>query len=539
MQREEDEAAVDELAGTAVEALMFSLGDGRTMLHDTRVGELWGHNVQKWPPARQTDSLTAAVIFRRAHQNAKSLLAAGHDPLRLICDRAHAKSLLIYPTLLVQNSIGIGGEEDTRVSDFRLKNRHLEIGARGGIEGSYPKAALTCLDFKHDEVREERFAIIQETLTRYPVDGFELQLGYVPYYFRPDEVSEGRQIMTTWITRVYRAVKESGAHRELAIRVPADIERCFSLGLDVREWMRQGVVDLLVGQTFSDIEFELVDQEANFRPLVLAARGTSCRVFGAIKSQIDSDRLAEASINIVRATACNYWAQGLDGLYLSHWFGNWPYQPSFYEKLRELPHPDVMAPKDKFYFVSTVTGSNPNLAADPTVNLQLPRELQINKPVTVAFSVTDDLPRWQKVGRVHEVLLRLRVLNTTELDSLTFNLNGTPLPDSALRKLNEMYKMSAPRYRVFGYWFIYKLNADQWPRQGRNSVSVTLVARDQDVTLPIGTARCRTRDQIPDGKELRSGPRSRCGRLRVPRLKQCSSLDSGAQAPSSRLWHRL
>ena len=93
--------------------------------------------------------------------------------------------------------------------------------------------------------------------------------------------------------------------------------------------------------------------------------------------------------------------------------------------------------------------------------------------------------RGSSSGRVHEVLLRLRVLNTTELDRLTFNLNGTPLPDSALRKLNEMYKMSAPRYRVFGYWFIYKLNADQWPRQGRNSVSVTLVARDQDVTLPI------------------------------------------------------
>ena len=38
MQKEEYEAAVDELLGTPVEALVFSLGEGRTMLHDTKAG---------------------------------------------------------------------------------------------------------------------------------------------------------------------------------------------------------------------------------------------------------------------------------------------------------------------------------------------------------------------------------------------------------------------------------------------------------------------------------------------------------------------
>ena len=41
MQKEEYEAAVDELVGTPVDTLMFCLGDGRTVLHDTKVGELW------------------------------------------------------------------------------------------------------------------------------------------------------------------------------------------------------------------------------------------------------------------------------------------------------------------------------------------------------------------------------------------------------------------------------------------------------------------------------------------------------------------
>ena len=50
MQKEEYEAAVDELVGTPVDTLMFCLGDGRTVLHDTKVGELWGHNVDKMAP---------------------------------------------------------------------------------------------------------------------------------------------------------------------------------------------------------------------------------------------------------------------------------------------------------------------------------------------------------------------------------------------------------------------------------------------------------------------------------------------------------
>ena len=35
-------------------------------------------------------------------------------------------------------------------------------------------------------------------------------------------------------------------------------------------------------------------------------------------------------------------------------------------------------------------------------------------------------------------------MNTTELDSIRFRLNGVDLPDELLRKINEMYRMSAP-----------------------------------------------------------------------------------------------
>ena len=494
MQKEELQAAVDELLGTPVDAIMFTMGDGRTVLHNTVVGELWGHNIKKWPH----------LIFRRAYQNAKSLIQAGHDPLRVVCDRAHSQGLLVYPVLLVQQGTGKRGQ-DVRASEFRLNNRHLEIGAAGGLNSSFP--GFHGLDFKHKMVREERFALIKETMSRYPVDGFELQLNYLPYYFHPREVKSGKHIMTAWIKRVYETIKNSGEERELAIRIPADLERCESVGLDVREWLRQNIVDILIGESFSQ-----VDQMINLKPLLTAAQDSNCRIHGSLQSTVDSDRLLNSTLPITRAAACNLWDQGVDGLYLNQWFSNWPYEKSFYEKLRELPYPEVMDCKDKFYFVPTTMGRFPN-----STGRQLPADLHLNKPVQIKFKISDDLPRWHKVGRVHEVLLRIRLVNTTEIDHIEFHLNGHPLPNSNLRKINEMFKLKIPRFYQFGYWFVYKLDSSHWPEKGSNHLEIELIQRDPVVTPQIAIRNVELEIKYLMGKNLR----------------RFDEIDLGAQVPKT------
>lgn len=472
IEKEEYEAAVDELAGTPVEALMFCLGDGRTVLHDTRVGELWGHNVNQWDH----------LVFHRTFQNARHLIKMGHDPLRLICDRAHAKGILVYPTLLVQQGRTDEAADVSRCSDFRLENTGLEIGGNGDLEPDFP--GLTCLDFKHEMVRDERFALIEEILSVYPVDGFELQLNYLPYYFHPNEVQSGLEIMTAWIKRVYQAVKKSDSNRELAIRIPSSIKGCLQIGLEVEEWIRQGIVDVIIGQTFSGPE--LHDPTIDFRSLVAAVKSTNCRIHAALQSHVDSDRLSEATIEMIRAAASNYWAQGVDGLYLSHWFNSWPYQASFYEKLRELPHPDIMASKDKTYCIPTKTFRYPEPKAGPGTRTFLPVDLEVGRPVDIRFQVSDDLKFWSKYYRVHKVLLRIRVMNIIEGERILFKFNGLELPVRCLRKINEIYRMSAPRYRTgWGYWFVFRLDQENWPIRGFNSLEMTLVWRNPNMVPQV------------------------------------------------------
>jgi hypothetical protein len=141
-----------------------------------------------------------------------------------------------------------------------------------------------------------------------------------------------------------------------------------------------------------------------------------------------------------------------------------------------------MAPKDKYYYIPTTTGRYAEPRLEPGLTMQLPADLHLRRPLEVALTISDDLPRLQSTHRVHEVLLRFRIMNTTELDGFTFRLNGRPLPESALRTINQLYRMSEPRYRTgSGYWFIYKLQPNDWPLQGKNVLEVTLTERDPDV----------------------------------------------------------
>ena len=476
MQKEELEAGVDELLGTPVEALSLTLGDAQSLLYDSRVGKLWGRDIKKWPH----------VIWKRAHQNFSHLIKGGHDPLQVLCDRAHGRGLLLYAQLLPQQGPRermLQSWENPRFKpdDWRDDLRPMEIGNKGGVSADWP--GYRAWDYALEEVRALNMDVVAEVLARYPLDGFELQLNYCPYYFHPDEAAAGLEIMTEWIGRIYRAVKRSGKDRELLLRVPADIDGCRAGGLEPLEWMRRGIVDAVVPEAAG-----MADPSADFGAFVAAAKGTRCRVLPALQSRVDSDRIGEGTIEMVRAGACNFWAQGVDGLYIAHWFGGWPYGADFYEKLREVPYPEVMAAKDKIYRVPTEGAVPAQQAVSPMVDNPLPLELAQGEQARVAFVVSDDVKKWDRAGRVDAVILRIRVTETTERDRLRFVFNGRELPESMLRRVNRMYAMQAPRYRVFGYWFVFRLEKKYWPKRGRNALAVEIVRRDGQV-LPAARLR--------------------------------------------------
>ena len=476
MSKDEMIAMIDELVSTSVDAVVYCLGEGRTMLHDTQVGELLGHNVDEWDH----------TAFRRVHQNAVSLINEGHDPLKLICARAHEKNLLFYANLIVN----AGGPDSVpmRCSDFRKNNTHLEIGASGNVDESFK--GYDYLDFQHNEARDERFALIEETITKYPIDGFELNLFSAPWFFQPEKAYESRQIMTDWISKIYEITKQGNSNKELVVRIPNNIDRCLSLGFDPEKWVDLGIVDALVGQ----IEEYIINPANELRSLVEITSESKCRVYAALGLDVNTDRLKTASASITRAIASNYWDQGIDGLYLTQWFAEWPYSPEFYDKLRDLPHRDIMDYKDKFYYIPKYSkahfSSSPEISTqkDQKVNNFLPVTLNTSNTKKFILPVADNLEKWEQQERVHDVLLRIRIQDITELNEFEFKINNKKLPFSLCRKINQLYVMpgSAPRDRVMGgYWFIFHLTSEYWPVKGNNEIDITLLNRESDLSDKI------------------------------------------------------
>ena len=168
------------------------------------------------------------------------------------------------------------------------------------------------------------------------------------------------------------------------------------------------------------------------------------------------------------------------------------------EKLREIAYPEIMAPKDKSYYVLTETDGAP---AAEEFGRSVPVLPQALAPYAhVSLDISDDLAKYAAVGQLHSVVLRFRVSGATELDRLRFTLNGKDLPQepACLRRINELYRMTAPRYRepprycYSSIWVTFFQGCQQY-RCGQASTTVTGMSSSWCTSRSTGHAPAPTR----------------------------------------------
>ena len=226
---------VDELIGTPVDTLSYGLGMGQTFLYDTRVGTKFGDNALEH---------NRGLVWWRAAENLKQALRSGHDPLKVIVDRAHEKGMQVIGSLRINDS---GAPEGSNYSVGRLKYEMPEVMI--GEEDPERPFVATCLDFARPEVRAERLAVIEEVCDRYGADGIEIDQ-YLRVFFKPSEIQQNTPILTEFMHKVRRLLDRIGDKRGqrlcVAARVHPDEEANLSVGMDVRTWLSEGLVDLVI-----------------------------------------------------------------------------------------------------------------------------------------------------------------------------------------------------------------------------------------------------------------------------------------------------
>ena len=455
MRIEDARAPVDEIAGTAVDTFVYGFGIGPNMFHLTKVGEIMGSRHETFKDYAPN---MPALPFWRTYENIMSLRERGLDILDILIDRAHEKGMEFFGSFRLTHPNDPKNVDAFDTWQFRIDHPEWCLQGRGKYS----------FNWVHPEVRAERFAIIEEAVNRYDMDGFELDLSFAPYFFEEDKADANSRILTDFVRDVKAAVtaaaQKRGRPMVLGARVLSGLAGNLAQGMNVLDWLDQGLLDYVVPMVYG--AWIQTDADHPFEWLLQAAGRSGCEVYPALASRIDSELEGrrptyEASVDNYRAAAAAYWSKGADGIYLP-WF-DWPIGSEQRQVLSEIADPDLLREKPKHYVVIRRLADDREFGRDAQLPLALTLGLE-SPGQTVQFYVADTQEK-------ADATLKLRLANSTSHDSMTISLNGAPVPEEQCRRTSHGYEY---------YWLEYPLPHGAL-REGHNQVGVALHSRPRNL----------------------------------------------------------
>lgn len=307
---------IDKLKDTDVDAVMCCPTMWRTNLYPSEIDPEW----KKYTPGQ---TATKFPSFDRM----MAYIHGGGDPVKETleaCRRNH-KAFFICYRMNDQHYVS----DLTWPTHNAIWREHPEywLGdsdvppAKGGDN-------VRLFNYMVPEVREYFFSILKELCTNYDVDGVELDFQRYPKFFRSGDLEEGRGVMTALIKRIKTMMDDIGRERgkalKLSIRIPETLAKCQAAGLDIPEWDKQRLVEMINISSFYVHTMEL-DIEG-FR-----AATSYGKLYGEMNyltfqesGQAKGSGRRYTTFEIYRASALNLFTRGVDGLSLF----NYDYVPS-------------------------------------------------------------------------------------------------------------------------------------------------------------------------------------------------------------------
>jgi hypothetical protein len=175
------------------------------------------------------------------------------------------------------------------------------------------------LNFSFKEVREQKLNMIKEQIDKYGelIEGYDLDFMRFPTYFKKDSGIVNAPLMTDLVKSVKAKIDELSAKQGkkvlLSVRIPPDLDFCLRKGFDVKEWIRQGLVDFVTIGIFFNGAVIPVDK------FKVQLGQPSVPLYASTENGGFSPR-QPFSHGIYRAMASHILAQGADGIYLFNYF---------------------------------------------------------------------------------------------------------------------------------------------------------------------------------------------------------------------------
>jgi len=194
----------------------------------------------------------------------------------------------LSPWLSVRMNDVHNGREKGHFKHGSFVRKHPEFCRKTEKPDYYSHA----MDYAHQEVRAHYLKLIRELLSRYDLDGLELDFMREPFVFSEGEEVAGAPVMTCWLNDEVKpllaaAEKRLGHKVMLSARVPSDPDTAMALGFDIKTWIENEIFDVLIpSPRWATIQFDmpwkkwnklrgkrnnpviLAGMEANYRPCI-------------------------------------------------------------------------------------------------------------------------------------------------------------------------------------------------------------------------------------------------------------------------------
>jgi hypothetical protein len=318
--------------------------------------------------------------------NLTNISDVGEDPFKDIAGFwTNHKDRLFYLSMRMNDNHHEWNNWSHVWTDFRKESRSLFINPPTEIDWETKilpwikqcadRPEINNNDFLYDyakpQVRELYLGIVREALTRYDIDGVELDWLRYPKLFRDGAVSVStmNEFMEEMHTILEHFSKLRNRHLKIFCRLPETPDDAMAIGLDVGVWLRRGWIDAIIaghGYTFSSNPvtkwIEMAHQE-------------NIPVYGCLERANFSNRCFAryGTPEGLRAAVATLWHHGVDGIYLFNF-----YLTCDYPLLDSFSNPDNLLKFPKEYFTDS---------GDRCIQ---PVKLTKNQKVEVPLVIADD-----------------------------------------------------------------------------------------------------------------------------------------------------
>jgi hypothetical protein len=374
---------------------------------------------------------------RPQHQRYLPLLDAGVQPAGVLLDECHKRDMLFLAGFRVNDGHGYKNLSKAAgikvaIEDAIRENPDWELtDLPGGQVAGNDFNAPYYLDFSSEGVRDYTTGVIKEVIETFDVDGVELCFRDVAYF----PVGTGRQ-RAELMTDIFRQVRvaldkksrETGKNLLFGARVCSPIDELLDLGLDVKTWVAEGLLDYISPQDSMWVDFNFALPE--FGELTA---GSKCLLYPGLNpwsSQRARIQFGARPIDFdtARAYAHSCYQNGADGISpFNHCTVSrtTPFYPQSLQIFYQLADPEQVASGMRHYkFDSLLAGftayyDREGRAVEPIKSDKILLDRSQNEPAG-----DYELNLFENSDSVRNVNLLFRGFNMTDVDELEIQFNG-------------------------------------------------------------------------------------------------------------------